>query len=188
MSKKMNLVGGAFAATTLAALGVSLAPAYAASSMESEYTHASCEGKDAICGVIVVASAGSFTLDWNSVDARDSQPAGPPPPDGPLTHPKCPGLYKKIERNVPSGNYNKFTLPASCAYKVKLKILSGNGKDENLYLTPGCVIKAMVEGDLGSNKWVLDVSAVNNNIPTNSNKKPIDQGGYKCGRQKNAGF
>ncbi|MEL6860243.1 MAG: hypothetical protein AAGL11_00265 [Pseudomonadota bacterium] len=182
MSTKLKLLGGAIAAGMIASSGVALAPAHAASSLESEYIHASCEGKDAICGVIVVASAGSFTLDWNSVEARDSQPAGP------LTHPKCPGLDKKFDRNVPQGNYNKFTIPASCAYKVKVKILSGNGKDENLYLTPGCIIKARVEGDLGSNKWVLDVSAANNNIPTNSSNKPIDQGGYKCGRQKNAGF
>ena len=179
---KLNFLRGAVAASTMTALLAAVAPAFAASSVESEYTHASCEGKDAICGVIVVASAGSFTLDWNSTEARDSQPAGP------LTHPKCPGLDKKFDRNVPQGNYNKFTILASCAYKVKVKILSGNGKDENLYLTPGCIIKARVEGDLGSNKWVLDVSAANNNIPTNSSNKPIDQGGYKCGRQKNAGF
>ena len=188
MSTKLNLIGGAFAATAIAALGIALAPAHAASSMESEYTHPSCEGKDAVCGVIVVASGGPFTFEWNSVEARDSQPAGPAKPDGPLTHEDCPGIYKKFDRDVPAGNYNKFILPASCAFKVKLKIKSSNKKDENFYLTPGCIIKAQVKGDAVSNNWAIDVSAVNSNVPTNSSNKPIDRGGYKCGRQKNAGF
>lgn len=135
-----------------------------------------------MCGAIVIAAAGLFTIDWSSVDARDSQPGGP------YTHPQCSGVFKKIEKNVESADYNTFVVPASCAYKLKAKILSGNGKDENLYLTPGCKILAQIQGDAVSNKWVLEVDALNDQVPTNSNKKPVDPAGHKCGRQKNAGF
>lgn len=179
---KLNMKRFAFSAAMMASCAIYAAPVQAASSEQTRYTHSSCEGPNAICGAIVIASAGSFTLDWTSVDARDSQPAGQ------LTHEKCSGVSKKIKDDVPSGNYNTYIVPASCAYKIKLKILSANNKDQNLYLSPGCRILAKVEGDAVSNNWNFDVSAMNDQVPTNSNNKPVDMAGHKCGRLNKAGF
>ena len=175
--------GCAAFAALLAATLAPLAPAYAASSEESRYTHASCEGANAICGVIVVGNAGGYTLDWVSLHARGTQPGGE------ATHPSCPSIDKKIDRNVPAGNYDTFVVPAACAYKLKLKILAGNGKDQSLYLTPGCQIITQVKGTTQSNSWKGNqVSALNASVPTNKDGKPIDPFGYKCGKQSSAGF
>ena len=160
-----------------------LSPSYAASSMESEYIDSDCEDpKTAVCGAIIVGNAGSFTLDWVSVKARDTQP------DALSINKKCPGTSKKFDRNVPGANYNKYVVPASCAYKVTVKILSGNKKDQNLYLTPGCKILVKVKGDLNSNKLTVEASAISDQTPVNSNKGPVDTQGYKCGKQSKAGF
>ena len=158
-------------------------PAIAASSEESRYTHPDCEGANAICGVIVMGNAGGFSLDWVSLHARGSQPGGQ------ATHPSCPGVDKKIDRNVPAGNYDTFVVPAACAYKLKIKILSGNGKDQNFYLTPGCQIIAKVKGTTTSNSWKSNsVKPLNENVPTNEDGAPMDPFGYKCGKQGSAGF
>jgi len=160
-----------------------LSPSYAASSMESEYIDKNCQDpKTAICGAIIVGNAGSFTLDWVSVKARDTQP------NALSIHPNCPGTSKKFDRNVPGANYNKYVVPASCAYKVTVKILSGNKKDQNLYLTPGCKIVVKVKGDLNSNKITVEASAISDQTPVNANKVPVDPQGYKCGKQGKAGF
>ncbi len=170
-------------AGTLAIAATAFMPAFAASSMESEYIHEKCEDpKQAICGAIIVGNAGSFTLDWVSVKARDSQPSVP------TIHESCPGTSKKFDRNVPGANYNKYVVPASCAYKVTVKILSGNKKDQNLYLTPGCQIIVKVKGDLRSNKLTVEASKISDQTPTNSSGKPVDPLGYKCGKQSKAGF
>ncbi len=160
-----------------------LSPSFAASSMESEYIDKNCQDpKTAICGAIIVGNAGSFTLDWVSVKARDTQP------NTFNIHEKCLGTSKKFDRNVPGANYNKYVVPASCAYTVTVKILSGNKKDQNLYLTPGCMILVKVKGDLVSNKLTVEASAISDQTPVNANKVPIDPQGYKCGKQSKAGF
>ena len=175
---KKTMVAG-FGGAILATAGLS-GTAVAASSEEARYTHPSCEGANALCGVIVMGNAGSFTLDWVSVNAHSSQPSN--------AHDECSGLDKKLTRNVPAGNYDTFVVPASCSYKLKLKILSGNAKDQNLFLTPGCQIVAKVSGDLGSNSWkTLEISSLGSQVPTNSDGKPVDGLGQKCGKLRGSG-
>lgn len=160
----------------------SIAPAHAAS-VNKEYVHPSCEGTNAVCGVIIMGNAGSFSVDWVSVHARDPQPGGD------ATHPKCSEVDKKLDSDVLQGKYDRFIVPASCAYKLKIKIHSGNSKDQNLYLTPGCSIVTSVKGSASSNSWKgNDVAALNDKVPTNSDGVPIDQNGHKCGKQSSAGF
>ena len=183
MPKRHNSIQLAILAST-AFVSVNFAsPAFAASSEEARYTHPACEGTNAICGVIVAGNAGGYTLDWVSVTAKSAQP------DSNDTHPACAGSGKKLDRNVPAGNYDTFVMPASCAYKLKLKILSGNGKDQNLFLTPGCQIVTRVDGTVTSNSWKSNkVTALNNQVPTNGDGKPLDRGGHKCGKLSSAGF
>ncbi len=173
--------GAVCLAASMGAIALS-APAQAATSEEARYTHPDCTGSDAVCGVIVMGNAGVYTLDWVSVNARSAQS------DAAVTHPSCAGFDEKLTRNVPAGNYDTFVVPASCAYKLKLSILSGNSKDKNLYLTPGCQIIAKVDGTVGSNSWqTLEISALSSQVPTNSDGKPIDGAGYKCGKLSGSG-
>lgn len=181
MLTKFQKVGAAMLATTIAAALTSIAPA-SATSAQTKWTHSACEGANVACGVILMGNAGGFTLEWVSLTARDSQPGGP------ATHPECPSVDKKIKDDVPSGNYDQFTVPASCAYKLKVQIKSGSKKDQNLYLTPGCKIVASVNGTTTSNSWRgNDVEPLNDNVPTKEGK-PVDAMGYKCGKQSSAGF
>lgn len=167
-------LGGA----VIAAAGLS-GSAHAATSEEARYTHPSCEGSNAICGVIVMGNAGGYTLDWVSVNAHSSQPSN--------AHVSCAGFDEKLTRNVPSGNYDTFVIPATCSYKLKLKILSGNAKDQNLFLTPGCQIIAKVAGTTGSNSWkTLEISTLSSKVPTDDKGKPIDGLGQKCGKLSGA--
>lgn len=177
-------------ARSIASLGLTLGlgvfgimgGAQASTSEEARYTHPACEGADAICGVIVMGDAGAYTLDWVSVNAKGSQAESG-------THPACAGIDKKLDRNVPAGNYDTFVLPASCAYKLTLKILSANKKDKDLYLTPGCQIIAKVDGSVTSNSWKsLSISTLSSKVPTNSDGKPIDGAGHKCGKLSGAGI
>ena len=173
---------------TLWASAAIIAPANAASSEQSRYTHSACTSANARCGAVVVASAGSFTLDWVALNARGSQP--PALADGtPVVHPDCEGFDHKIKDDVPSGNYDTFVIPASCAYKIKLKVLAGDSKDLNVYLTPGCQIIAKVGGkNASATNWkTLEISTLSDKVPTKDGK-PIDAGGYKCGKQSGAGF
>ncbi len=174
-------IGATVIGAMLALSGVT-GVAHAATSEEARYTHSACEGANAVCGVIVMGNAGVCTLDWVSVDAKSSQAS-----QG--THPSCSGAGDKLTRDVPAGNYDTFVLPASCSYKIKLKILSGNSKDKNVYLTPGCQIIAKVDGNVGSNSWkTLEISTLSNAVPTNSDGKPIDALGRKCGKLSGAGL
>ncbi len=179
-SQKVSFV--ALAGAAVSAL-LPLTPAHAASSEESRYTHSSCEGTNIVCGVIVMGNAGGFTLDWVSLEARGSQPGGQ------ATHPSCSEINKKISQDVPAGNYDTFIVPAACAYKLKIKILLGNSKDQNLYLTPGCQLIAKVKGTTTSNSWKSNsTKPLNDDVPTNDSGTPVDPFGHKCGKQSNAGF
>lgn len=182
MSSKLKLYAAGLALGASTALFGVVSDANAASSQESKYTHPACEGANAVCGVIVYAVAGSYTVDWVSIHARDSQP------DAEATHPDCPGTSKKFDRNTPSGNYDTFVLPANCAYRLKIKILSANKKDKDLFLTPGCQIIAKTDGTAASNSWKsLQLSTLASQVPT-VNGVPVDAAGHKCGKQGNAGF
>lgn len=173
-------IGAAMLATTITTALTPMAPAHAGES--TRYTHHSCDGPNAICGVIVIGNAGSYTLEWTSLNAKDEQPGGP------ATHPDCPSVDKKIDDDVWQGSYNTFIVPASCAYKLKLKIKAANKKDQNLYLTPGCKIVTQVKGTTSSNSWKgNDVSAMSNDVPK-VDGKPVDAMGYKCGKLSSAGF
>lgn len=168
--------------TGVAMIGVN-GPADAASSEESRYVHASCESADAVCGVVVYAVAGAYTAASVQLKAKSTQP------DSPAIHPSCPDINKKFTRDTPAGNYDTFIVPASCAYKLKVSIKSGNSKDKNLYLTPGCQIIAKTDGTVTSNSWkTLEISTLSDAVPTNSSGKPIDPAGYKCGKQSGAGY
>lgn len=159
---------------------VLIAPASAASSEEKRYTHSACEDSStAVCGVIVYAVAtSSYYADYAEVKAHSSQP------DSGTIHPKCSGVNKKLDVNIPPGNYDTFVLPASCSYKLKIKIKSGNAKDMNLFLTPGCKIVTKTDGTTSSNSWKSnEVTWIENSMGTGT---PYDAAGYKCGKLSGA--
>ncbi len=170
------IAGAAISAITLPGA------ASAASSEESRYTHPDCESADAVCGVIVYAVATtSYYVAWAKVHARSDQP------DSTDTHPSCAGVNKKIDQNIAPTNYDTFVLPASCAYKLEIKIEAGNNKDMNLFLTPGCQIIAKTDGTVTSNSWkTLEISTLSSQVPTVSGK-PVDRSGHKCGKQSGSG-
>jgi len=156
--------------------------AAAASSEEARYTHPDCEGADAVCGVIIYAVATtSYYGAWARVHARSDQP------DSTDTHPSCAKVDKKLDQNIAPTNYDTFVLPASCAYKLEIKIDAGNSKDMNLFLTPGCQIIAKTDGTVTSNSWkTLEISTLSNQVQT-SGGKPVDRSGHKCGKQSGSG-
>ncbi len=179
----MNKVTKSLVGATVGAMVVSLGmfgAAHAASSEEARYSHPDCTGSNAVCGVVVMGNAGSYTLNWVALNAHSSQPS-------PATHSACKGFDKKLSADVPQGNYDTFLVPASCSYKLKTDIKSGPSKDLNIFLTPGCQIIAKVAGDLGSNSWkTLEISSLSSNVTTDANGKPLDPAGYKCGKLSGA--
>lgn len=179
MKKITNILTGVAASAALVSVGLS-GMAHAASSEQSRYTHPDCEGSNAVCGVVVMGNAGAFTLDWVALNAHSSQPS-------PATHSSCSGFDKKIKDNVPQANYDTFIIPASCSYKLKIDILSGNSKDLNIFLTPGCRIVAKVSGSVNSNNWkTLEIDSLSDKVTTDSEGKPLDPAGYKCGKLSGA--
>ena len=179
---RFNLSKTAFYLATSACFAVagSLSAANAATSEEASYTHPDCTGSNAVCGVVVLGNAGSYTLNWVALNAHTSQPS-------PATHKSCKGFDKKLSADVPAGNYDTFIVPASCSYKLKTDIKDGPSKDMNLFLTPGCQIIAKVAGTTTSNSWkTLEISSLSDQVPTDDNKKPLDPAGYKCGKLSGA--
>ncbi|MEM7639986.1 MAG: hypothetical protein AAF269_13100 [Pseudomonadota bacterium] len=71
MKKITKAMAGAGAAAMVLSTGL-FGAAHAASSEEASYTHPDCEGSNAVCGVIVMGNAGSFTLDWVAVNAHSA--------------------------------------------------------------------------------------------------------------------
>lgn len=154
--------------------------AHAASEVE-RYTHSSCDDEGASCGVIVMGNGGGYILEWVEVKAHTAQPSNAPS--------GCSNVGKKIGEDVDLNQYVTFIVPASCSYKLKLKIKSANQKDKNIYLTPGCQVIAEVKGTATDNTWKsLKVSALNNKVPTTSGGTPIDSLGNKCGQLGSSGF
>nr|WP_070959534.1 hypothetical protein [Hyphomonas sp. Mor2] len=169
-----------------AALGLAVAltglsgVANAATSEEASYTHPDCEGSSAVCGVVVLGNAGSYTLNWVALNAHNSQPSA-------ATHKSCRGFDKKLSADVPAGNYDTFIVPASCSYKLKTDIKDGPSKDLNIFLTPGCQIIAKVSGTTTSNSWkTLEISSLSDAVDTDDDGKPLDSAGYKCGKLSGA--
>lgn len=161
-------------------LASTISPSLAASSEEKRYTHPACKNSStAICGVIIYAVAtSSYYASYAKVKAKGSQP------DGQAIHPDCAGTSKKLDANIPPGNYDTFVVPASCAYELEIKIVGGNKKDKNLFLTPGCQIIAKTDGTVSSNSWkTLEVSYING-----ASGKPYDPDNHKCGKLSGAGF
>lgn len=182
MRINISKASGLVLASAVMLASVPMNAAHAASSEESRYVHPACEDTSkAICGVIVYAVAGAYTVDWVKLSAKGSQP------DSTDTHPSCVGVEKKFDRNTPAGNYDTFVVPASCAYAIDIKILSGNKKDRNVFLTPGCQIIAKTDGTVTSNSWKsLELSTLSEQVPT-SGSTPIDRSGHKCGKLSNSG-
>ena len=180
MSNKLTKsVAGASLGLASATVGLS-GIASAATSEEASYTHAECEGSNAVCGVVVLGNAGSYTLNWVALNAHSSQPS-------PATHSSCKGFDKKLSADVPSGNYDTFIVPASCSYKLKTDIKDGPSKDLNVFLTPGCKMIAKVSGTTTSNSWkTLEISALSDAVTTTDDGKPLDPAGYKCGKLSGA--
>lgn len=174
-------IGAAIAGAAISAI-ILPGTASAASSEQARYTHPDCEAADAVCGVIIYAVATTnYYGAWAKVHARSDQP------DSIDTHPGCAGVSKKISQNIAPTNYDTFVLPASCAYKLEIKIEGGNSKDMNLFLTPGCQIIAKTAGTVNSNSWkTLEISTLSSQVPT-SGDKPVDRSGHKCGKQSGSG-
>ena len=179
----MDKITKSLAGAAIGALVVSLGmfgTADAATSEEASYTHPDCEGSNAVCGVVVMGNAGSYTLNWVALNAHSSQPS-------PATHKSCKGFDKKLSADVPAGNYDTFIVPASCSYKLKTDIKDGPSKDLNIFLTPGCQIIAKVSGTTTSNSWkTLEISTLSDKVTTSDDGKPLDPAGYKCGKLSGA--
>lgn len=100
----------------------------------SEYKHPSCAGAHAQCGGVAYANAGGYVVNWVRLSAKGSgdQPAG--------SNNDCRDFEKKLSANVQLGEFVQFTVPASCKYQIKIDIKSGDKKDKDLTLTPGCIL------------------------------------------------
>jgi len=178
MKKLTKILAGAIVGT----VGL-VGSAHASTSEQASYTHPDCKGSNAVCGVVVMGNAGVYTLNWVALNAHSSQPS-------PATHASCKGFDKKLGDDVPSGNYDTFVVPASCSFKLKTDIKDGPSKDLNIFLTPGCQIIAKVDGTTSSNSWkTLEISVLDSakgKVSTDSNGKPLDPAGYKCGKLSGA--
>ena len=100
------------------------------------------------------------------------------------------------------GKYDSFTVPASCAYQLSINISGGDNKDQNVYLTPGCVITLQSDGTTTMSNWKkvkadwttagkdAYQTAINNNVPgvkSSVPKDPEDFDGHVCGEQNKSG-
>ena len=133
---------------------------------------------------IYAVATSSYYVDWAEVKAHSSQPASP------AIHSSCAGTDKKLTSTIPPGNYDTFVVPASCSYKLKIKIKAGNAKDMNLFLTPGCQIITSTKGTTSSNSWKSnEVSWVSEDAKEKmggTGSTPYDPVGYKCGKLSGA--
>jgi hypothetical protein len=99
-----------------------------------------CKEENASCGGIGYVNKGGYVVNWARVKAvsSDKQAQG--------YNTKCNGLEKKLTVNLTLGDYDEFTVPATCRYEIKIDISAGEKKDRDLTLTPGCIFATKSAG------------------------------------------
>ncbi|MBZ6378585.1 hypothetical protein B5C34_12140 [Pacificimonas flava] len=139
------------------------------------YTHPACAGAKPICGVLVYANAGGYTVTSVSVKAKSSQPFSTPP-----THAACAAVNRKLKADVKLNTYDTFVLPADCAYKLQINISGGPKKDRDVFLTPGCLVQAYTDGTTLQNEWHKKIKWMKGSKPEGGDDSPDDPLGNKC--------
>lgn len=114
----------------------------------SEYKHPACADAHAQCGGVAYANAGGYVVNWVRLSAKGSgdQPTG--------ANTACRDFEKKLAANVQLGEFVQFTVPASCKYQIKIDIKSGDKKDKDLTLTPGCILVTQSAGTTTVNNGI----------------------------------
>lgn len=137
--KKSSSLGYAFVFSVFA-MGLATLSHAGDPKAEKEYKHSYCKQGDAQCGVVAYLNSGGYTVEWVKLSAKGSKKQV----DNYNT--ECKGIEKKIKSDLTAGEFHQFTVPATCRYKLKIKIKSGETKDKGLTLTPGCIIVAKSAG------------------------------------------
>ena len=107
---------------------------------KERYEHSTCASRPEECGLVKYQNKGAYTVESVRLNARGSnaQLAN--------AHPDCTDVDKKFGQDLTNPQYHKFLVPAPCAYKLTVKIKSGERKEKNLTLQPECVITAKTKG------------------------------------------
>ncbi len=159
-----------------------------AATEKSSYTHPYCKDGTKPCGGIVYANKGGYVVTTVVLKSKSDQPdAGTPSQDHPDTGAPCSGIDIKFDSDTSLGQYDVYTVPASCAYNLKINIVAGPKKDRSLFLTPACVIKAKTDGTTTSNEWHVSVSWADGKKPAGAPSSPVDSHGHKCGKLGKSG-
>lgn len=158
--------------TIVAALcmGLALPTVSMALTKKGSYTADYCNQDGAACGGIAYGNGGGYTVNWTRLTARSDQQSG--------YNKACDGLEKKFKTNLEIKEYVQFQVPADCYYKIKIDIKSGESKDRNLVLTPGCILKLYSEGTTTSNNKIkLKDREFAKGLP----QEMVDYGKANCG-------
>lgn len=147
------------------------------------YTFEYCYDADALCGVVVYVNEGAYVVSSVHLSAKDADDE----PDGATINPACDGISKNMSDDLDVDQSVSFTAPASCGYKIKIEIEAGNGKDKNVYLTPGCIAEMSTDGTTLNNDWSkVKTSTMSDSVTVNDDGTPVDADGYPCGKLKKA--
>lgn len=126
---------------TLAALLAALVLSGPAAAKTKKYTKTAdyCtqkqpDGSDNPCGGIAYGNGGGYVVTRVTVKARSSDNQKWD------NNPNCAGLELSSKSNLALGDYGVFKVPASCSYKLTIKILAGESKSQHVFVTPGCAI------------------------------------------------
>jgi len=115
-----------------------LAPSHAGGGKKvSEWKHDFCKTDGNPCGGVVYANEGAYTVNWVRLSARGDKDQDA---KDPTYNQACLGMEKKLTGNLNVGEYHVFIVPATCKYKIKIDIKSGEKKDSDLKVTPACIL------------------------------------------------
>ncbi len=119
---------------------------------EKEYKASYCKEENAACGVVAYLNDGGYVV--KSVTLRAKSASEQKDKLDVDHNPKCIGVSNKIEANLANGEFHQFIVPATCRYKLKINISSGEKKDKGLIVTPGCIIVAQSGGTTTTNNKI----------------------------------
>ncbi len=142
---------------------------------------------------MIVADDGSFDRNWTELkglgDPADEDETNLPTVGS--DNSICGDVYKKFGDALELGDFNVYTVPAQCAYKVTVKIAGGGKKVQKIWLIPGCELTIKVKGDLVSNKLTTDSKwsdAMKKDDDFDTSSKPPEEGKHKCGKLTKSGM
>ena len=139
------------------------------------YTDPACKVENPICGAIVYANAGGYTVSSVSLNAKSAQPFGVPP-----IHESCADVDVKLKADVKLNTYDTFIVPADCLYKLEINIAGGPRKDRDVFLTPGCQAQTYTDGTTQQNSWSKKLKWISGAKPDGASNDPADPLGNKC--------